>query len=255
MSKTNANSVALITGASRGIGAAIAVALARDGMDIGINYRTNRSAAEQVVDQVQQYGRRAVLLEADVASQDAVRDMFLILREEFGRLDVLVNNAAVARRLSFLSMQEDDWSLVLETNLHGVRYCIREAMSLMNHGSKIINMGSVLGEAGLPERANYCASKAAIIGLTRSLAKELAPLSITVNVVSPGWVETDMTSYVPLETREKILRQIPLGRFAEPQEIAEVVSFLASSKCSYMTGAVINVDGGRADYFLPNVEG
>lgn len=238
--------VALVTGASRGIGRAIAVALAKEGARVAINYAGNREAAEQVKQEIEQDGGQAILVQADVADRAAVQKMVDAVIEAFGTIDVLVNNAGITRDNLFLRMKEEEWDKVIDTNLTGVYNCTKAVAKLMmkKRVGHIINMTSVVGITGNAGQANYAAAKAGVIGFTKSLAREFAPRSITVNAVAPGFIDTDMTAVIPEKAKEGILHNIPLGKMGNTSDIANVVLFLASDQASYITGQVIHVDGG-----------
>lgn len=236
--------VAIITGASRGIGKASAIALASEGAKIVVNYARNSDAAETVVKEITDAGGMAIAVEADVSQADAVDEMIKVTMEKWGRIDVLVNNAGITRDTLMLRMKLEDWQAVINLNLTGVFLCCKAVSKIMlkQRSGTIINISSVAGQMGNPGQANYSAAKAGVIGLTKTLAKEFAPRGVTVNAVAPGFIETDMTS--GLKTDE-ILKFIPLGRYGKPEEIAGMIRFLASDAASnYITGQVFNVDGG-----------
>jgi len=237
---------ALVTGASRGIGRAIAIELGKQGFNVAVNYAGNADLANQVVDDIKALGVDAIAIQGDVSQADAVQDMVKTVTETFGSLDVLVNNAGITRDNLLMRMKEEDWDAVINTNLKGVFNTIKavsRTMMKQKHG-KIINLASVVGIVGNPGQANYVAAKAGVIGLTKSSAKELAARNITVNAVAPGFITTDMTENLPEEAKSQMLSQIPLSRFGTPEDVAKVVSFLASSASDYMTGQVLCVDGG-----------
>jgi 3-oxoacyl-[acyl-carrier protein] reductase len=237
---------ALVTGASRGIGRAIALELARQGADVAVNYARNAEAATQVVAEIKALGRRAVALPADVGDFTQAATLVEATVNALGRLDILVNNAGITRDTLLLRMQEADWDEVLRVNLKGAFNTGKSAARLMarQRAGRIINVSSISGLMGQVGQANYSASKAGLIGLTKSMARELAGRGITVNVVAPGFVATDMTAALPEALHEQILRLIPLGRFGAVEDIASVVAFLASDAAAYITGAVLPVDGG-----------
>lgn len=239
--------VAVVTGASRGIGRAIAEELAAEGAKVVVNYHSNAAAAEEVVGGITARGGTAVALQADVSDFAAADAFIKAAIETWGAIDILVNNAGTTRDTLLLSMKEDEWDVVLTTNLKSVfNTCkaVTRPMVRRKQGGRIINISSVSGIVGQPGQTNYAASKAGIIGFSKSLAKELGSRNITVNVVAPGFVPTDLTAIMPDDLVKQTLAFIPLGRWGEAQEIAHAVAFLASDKAAYITGAVIQVDGG-----------
>ena len=236
--------VALVTGASRGIGRAIAFSLASEGATVVVNYASSSTAAEQVVAEITGGGGNAIALQADVSKTDQVDALVNSIIEKFNRLDILVNNAGITKDTLLLRMKPEDWQAVIDINLTGVFLCTRAASKIMlkQKSGRIINITSVSGLMGNPGQANYSAAKAGVIGFTKTVAKELATRGITVNAVAPGFIVTDMTSGVKAE---EILKFIPLGRFGQPEEIAGMVRFLAAdAAAAYITGQVFNVDGG-----------
>lgn len=243
---TLAGKVALVTGGSRGIGRAIALTLAQHGADVAINYAGNTAAAEEVKAEIEKMGRKAILCQCSVADTDGVAAMVKDVVKELGRLDILVNNAGITRDGLIMRMKEADWDAVLATNLKGVFNCAKAVMRPMmkQKGGRIVNMASVVGEMGNAGQANYAAAKAGVIGLTKSLAKEVASRGITVNAVAPGFIATDMTSVLTDEQKAEMERTIPLGRQGLPQDVANAVLFLVSEDAAYITGQVLNVDGG-----------
>ncbi|MFH5183086.1 3-oxoacyl-[acyl-carrier-protein] reductase [Paenibacillus sp. TAB 01] len=238
--------VALVTGASRGIGRAIALTLAEAGADVAVNYAGSEAAAAEVVALIEAMGRKAVKVKADVSSTQEVEEMFKLVLETFGKLDILVNNAGITRDNLIMRMKEDEFDQVIATNLKGVFNCVKAATRPMmkQRSGRIINISSVVGVLGNPGQANYVAAKAGVIGMTKATAKELASRGITVNAVAPGFIETDMTDKLPEEMRTQLLQQIPLAKLGQPEDIAKAVRFLASDDASYMTGQTIHVDGG-----------
>lgn len=238
--------VALVTGASGGIGRSVSVALAKAGADVVINYSGNLAKAEEVQKEVEALGRRAMCIKADISSVDEVSAMMKTVVKNFGKIDILVNNAGITRDGSLLMMKEEDWDAVLNTNLKGVFLCTKAAAKLMlkKKYGRIINIASVVGLIGNVGQANYSAAKAGVIGLTKTSARELAARNITVNAVAPGFIQTKMTDVLPEEVKTNMLSQIPLARLGTPDEVADAVLFLASDKASYITGQVISVNGG-----------
>lgn len=239
--------VAVVTGASRGIGRAIAAELAAEGAKVVVNYHANAAAAGDVVNDITARGGTAVAVQADVSDFAAADALIKTAIATYGAIDILVNNAGTTRDTLLLSMKEDEWDVVMTTNLKSVfNTCkaVTRPMVRRKQGGRIINISSVSGIVGQPGQTNYAASKAGIIGFSKSLAKELGSRNITVNVVAPGFVPTDLTAVMPEDLVKQTLAFIPLGRWGEAQEIAHAVAFLASDKASYITGAVIQVDGG-----------
>ena len=240
--------IALVTGAGRGIGRAIAETLAAQGAYVYLNYHGSKEAAEQAVVQIVQNGGRAEAVQCNVADFQACGEMIAQVVKKSGRLDILVNNAGITKDGLLMKMSEEDYDQVLDINLKGTFHTIRHASRylLKQRSGRIINITSVSGVLGNAGQANYSASKAGVIGLTKSAARELASRGICVNAVAPGYVETDMTQALSGQVKAQMLSQIPLGRAASPQEIADVVLFLASEQSAYMTGQVLCVDGGMA---------
>ena len=241
-----AGRVAVVTGGGRGIGRAIAERLAREGANIAIVYRSNDDAAKETAELVRKAGVGCETFKGDVASQEDVQGMFKDINEAFGRLDILVNNAGVTRDNIMMRMKEEEFDEVLRTNLKGTYLCTRAALRGMVRArwGRIVNVASVVGLIGNAGQANYAASKAGIIGFTKSIAREVAQRNITANVVAPGYVETELTGVLSEEIKEQIRAQIPAGRIGEPEEIADAVAFLAGEGASYLTGQTVAVDGG-----------
>lgn len=238
--------VALVTGASRGIGRAIAIKLAAEGAKVAINYAGNTAKAEEVKAEIEAAGGEAMLVQADVADSTAVDAMVAAVTEQFGTIDILVNNAGITRDGLLMRMKDEDFDAVISTNLKGVFYCTKLVSKLMmkKRAGKIVNMASVVGLIGNAGQTNYAAAKAGVIGFSKSAAKELAARGITVNVVAPGFIDTDMTAAMPEKAKEATLTGIPMKRMGEPADIANAVAFLVSDNASYITGQVVNVDGG-----------
>jgi 3-oxoacyl-[acyl-carrier protein] reductase len=241
-------STVLITGGTRGIGRALVEAFAEAGANVAFTYRSSTDAAAALVDRLEEQGTEALSLQGDVADLAAAQDHVEAVTDRFGGLDVLVNNAGITRDGLLLRMSEDDWDDVVDTNLKGVfNFCKAAYMPMMRQQSgAIVNISSVVGTTGNAGQTNYAASKAGIVGFSKSLAQELGSRNVTVNVVAPGYVHTDMTDELEEETQASILETVPLDRLAEPRDIAEAVLFLASPAATYITGHVLHVNGGMA---------
>ncbi|HCU6972521.1 TPA: 3-oxoacyl-[acyl-carrier-protein] reductase [Staphylococcus aureus] len=237
---------ALVTGASRGIGRSIALQLAEEGYNVAVNYAGSKEKAEAVVEEIKAKGVDSFAIQANVADADEVKAMIKEVVSQFGSLDVLVNNAGITRDNLLMRMKEQEWDDVIDTNLKGVFNCIQKAtpQMLRQRSGAIINLSSVVGAVGNPGQANYVATKAGVIGLTKSAARELASRGITVNAVAPGFIVSDMTDALSDELKEQMLTQIPLARFGQDTDIANTVAFLASYKAKYITGQTIHVNGG-----------
>lgn len=240
--------VALVTGASRGIGREIALTLAGYGADVIVNYNGSKEKAMEVVEEIEKLGRKAKAIQCSVADFAACKDMVAEGLKEFGHIDILVNNAGITKDNLLMRISESDFDAVINTNLKGTFNTIHHMYKafLKQRSGRIINLSSVTGILGNPGQANYAASKAGVIGLTKSAARELAGRNITVNAVAPGFIETDMTQAMTDTAKEAVLSQIPLKKAGQPKDIAETVAFLASEKAAYITGQVISVDGGMS---------
>ena len=239
--------LALVTGAGKGIGRAIALELAKDGFNVAINYNKSSESAEKLRDEIKALGVNAAIFQADVSNYEQVVNLVKTVKESMGEaISVLVNNAGITRDTLLMRMKPEDWQAVLNTNLNAAFYCTREVirdMAKARYG-RIINIASVVGLTGNAGQANYAASKAGIIGLTKSVAREYAERGITVNAIAPGFIETDMTEILKPEVKEGILNTIPVHKIGSPEDVAKAVAFFASEASSYVTGQVLAVDGG-----------
>ena len=242
------NKIAVVTGAGRGIGRGIALALAREGAMVVVNYNGSKERAEEVVRTIEEAGGTAAAIQCNISDFEAAKEFFANVVKEYGKIDILVNNAGITKDNLMMKMSEEEFQSVIQTNLagtfHGVKFVTRPMMK--QRQGRIINIASVSGVIGNMGQANYSASKAGVIGLTKAAAKELASRNITVNAVAPGFVATEMTDVLSDSVKEAAVATIPLGRFGEVEDIAETVVFLASDKAKYITGQVICVDGGIA---------
>lgn len=237
--------VAIVTGAAQGIGRAIAETLARDGADIVVA-DLDPGRSQETVAAITKLGRRAVNVKVNVAEWNDVKNMTEQVLKDWGKIDILVNNAGVTRDGLLVRMKEEDWNLVLQVNLHGTFHCTKAVLQPMTkqRSGRIVNIASIVGAMGNAGQANYAASKAAVIGFTKSVAREYASRMVTVNAVAPGFVDTAMTQGLQQEVRDTLLKQIPLGRLGQPGDVAEAVRFLASEEAGYITGQVLHVNGG-----------
>ena len=240
------NKVALVTGGGRGIGRAIALTLAREGYDVAVNYNGSREKARQVCREIKSLGRKAVAVKADVSDFARVENMVSLVVETFGRIDVLVNNSGITKDGLMMRMKEEDFDSVININLKGTFNCTKAVSKIMmkQRSGSIINMSSVIGLVGNIGQANYAASKAGILGLTKASAKELASRNIRVNAIAPGFIQSDMTDVLSDELKAGILNNIAMKKFGTAQDVADMAAFLAGDKSGYITGQVFNVDGG-----------
>lgn len=236
----------LVTGASRGIGREIALEMARQGANVAVNYSGSEAKANETVDEIKAMGRDAFAVQCDVSNPESVGTMVKETIDRFGKLDVLVNNAGVTKDNLLMRMKEEEWDDVININLKGVFLCTKAVTRQMmkQRQGRIINIASIVGVSGNPGQANYVAAKAGVIGFTKTAAKELASRNITVNAIAPGFITTDMTDKLSEEVKTEMLKQIPLARFGEPKDIANLTIFLASDDSAYMTGQTLHVDGG-----------
>nr|WP_295734563.1 3-oxoacyl-[acyl-carrier-protein] reductase [uncultured Intestinibacter sp.] len=239
---------AVITGASRGIGKCIATKFAKEGANIVINYRNNEEEALKVKKELEDLGSQVLVVKADVSELEQAENLIKEAKKEFGRVDILVNNAGITKDNLIIRMKEEDFDSVIKTNLKGAFNCLKAVTPIMlkQKYGKIVNMASVVGVVGNPGQVNYCASKAGLIGMTKSLAKEIGSRNITVNAIAPGFIDTDMTKILSDDQKKKILSQISLNKFGNVEDIANVALFLGSENSNYITGQVIHVDGGMA---------
>ena len=238
--------IALVTGASRGIGREIALVLASQGANVAVNYAGSEGKANEVVDEIKAIGKEAFAIKCDVSSSEEVAAMVKETVDRFGKLDILVNNAGITKDNLLMRMKEDEWDDVININLKGVFLCTKAVTRQMmkQRVGRIINITSVVGVSGNPGQANYVAAKSGVIGLTKTTAKELASRNITVNAIAPGFITTDMTDKLSEEVKAEMLKQIPLARLGEPKDIAKMTAFLASDDSSYITGQTLHVNGG-----------
>lgn len=240
-----AGRVALVTGAAQGIGKAVALLLARNGADIVIS-DINLEKAEEAANEIKSIGRKALAVKGDVANWNDVERMVEVILEKFAKIDILVNNAGITRDKLILRMTEEDWDAVLDVNLKGTFHCTKAVVRHMakQRSGKIVNIASVVGEMGNAGQANYSASKAGVIGLTKTIAREFAQRGININAIAPGYIETPMTEVLPEKAKEELKKLIPMERLGKPEDVAEAVLFLVSEESNYITGQVLNVNGG-----------
>lgn len=240
------NQTAIVTGGSRGIGRAICIALAKEGVNIVTCYAKSSAAAEETIAECKEYGVQAVAIQADVAKQEDVEQLFAEALKLTGTIEILVNNAGITRDSLLMRMSDDDFDQVIDTNLRGTFYCMRAASKLMmkKRYGRIVTISSITGVIGNAGQVNYAASKAGVIGMTKSLAKELGSRNVTANAIAPGFITTDMTEGLSETLKEQMAKEIPLCRMGTPEDVADAVAFLVSDKASYITGQVLHVDGG-----------
>lgn len=238
--------VALVTGAGRGIGRATALKLGAAGARVAVNYNASDGPAQEVVDQITSAGGEARAIKADVSKSDEIDTMVNALVKEWGRVDILVNNAGITRDNLMMRMSQDEWDAVMDTNLRSAYFCTRAVLRPMmrNRWGRVISLSSVVGLTGNTGQANYAAAKAGIIGFTKSIAKEVGSRGITANAIAPGFIETDITAVLPEELKQGMIKAIPAERPGQPEDVANAIVFLASDLASYITGQVLNVDGG-----------
>ena len=241
-----AGRVALVTGASRGIGAVIACCLADNGAKVGVNFRSSPDAAAEVAESISSAGGESLLVEGDVSDESSAKAAVQQVLDRWGRIDILVNNAGINRDRLLLRMSAEDWDEVLQTNLRGAFLCTRYVMPhlVKQREGRVVNISSVVGLSGNPGQANYAAAKAGLVGFTKAVAREVASRNITVNALAPGFITTGMVEELSEETRKKILGRIPMGRFGSARDVAEAVAFLCSDGAGYITGQVLTIDGG-----------
>ena len=240
--------VALVTGGSRGIGRGIALRLASEGVKVGVNYNAGADQAQEVVEEITSGGGEAIAIQADISEQNQVTNMFRTLMERWERIDILVNNAGIRKDRLLMRMTTEEWDSAINVNLKGAFFCTKAALPQMarQRRGRIVNMSSVVGVAGNPGQANYSASKAGLIGLTKTVAKEMARRNITANALAPGYIITSMVEELSEDLRSQVLARVPMGRLGTPEDIAGLVAFLCSDEAGYITGQVIRVDGGLA---------
>ena len=237
---------AVVTGGSRGIGRTICIELAKQGANIVVNFSGSEAKAKAVVEEIEALGPKAIAVQADVADSASVEGLMKQALEAFGSIDILVNNAGITRDNLLMRMKEQEWDDVIDTNLKGVFLCTKAVTRQMmkQRAGRIINISSIVGVAGNPGQANYVAAKAGVIGLTKTTAQELASRNILVNAIAPGFITTEMTDALPEELKESMLKQIPLAKLGQPEDIAKAVAFFASDSASYITGQTLHIDGG-----------